>query len=76
MSSKPKQPPKIARKLREGQILHISFGPEGGRKYWLEPSNKGVTEGAARKAIAWPDVAPAPNGLFPDAPQSWTWRAA
>lgn len=69
------KPPKIVRKLRdEKQVLHFSWGPEGGKQYWLEPSNKNVTEPAALKAITYPGVRSLRDSLF-DAttPQSWGW---
>lgn len=69
-------PPKIARKLRDGETLHFGYGPEGGQYYWLEPSARKVTEGAARRAISWPDVRAQTDTLFAETdPQSWKWKS-
>ncbi len=71
---KPKKPPKIARKLQDGEVLHMEWSPEGHRRYWLEPSHKNVTEPAAQKAIAWPNVQSLEDGLLSEFPQTWAWR--
>ena len=75
---KPKEPkpPKIAKEMRDhNETLHLSFGPEGGRRYWLEPSSREVTEGAALRAQSWPEVKSLRDGIFPDeTPQSWAWQ--
>jgi len=63
---------RLAKRMQKtNQTLCFGYGPNGGRIWWLEPSQKVVDDEAARRAVESGSVQPCDMGLFGDLPQSY-----